>query len=177
MTGEGCTNQFSCNPTPQVADQINLTVPAFSFFRPSRPHHGRIEGSPFRLLQTMDGRLPSDEDHVDPVGFLSVADLPDPPMTSEERRDKLAAAQHLIQAKYDAGVPFFTKDQFRDVVRQLDAITQQREQGNHDETATISITGLDGLVVQFPIDTGKVYVHYKPRNGGVCIMYERCHPK
>ncbi len=121
----------------------------------------------------MDGRIPSDDDHVDPVVFLSTANLPDPPMSREERRDKWTAAQHLIQAKYDAGIPFFTKDQFRDVVRQLDTITQQRKQGNHDETATISITGLDGLVVQFPIDTGKVYLHHQPRDGGVCIMYER----
>ena len=119
----------------------------------------------------MDEKTPSDDGHFGPCIFVSRADLPDPPMSLEEERDKLTAAQHLTQAKYDAGIPFFTQDQFRDVVRQLEAITQQREEGNHDDTATISITGLDGLVVQFPIDTGKVYVYHKPRDGGVCIMY------
>ena len=93
-------------------------------------------------------------------------------MTLQKKRDELAAAQHLIQAKYDAGIPFFTKDQFRDVVRQLDAITQQLQEGNHDQAVAISITGLDGLAIQFPVDTGKVYVNYEPPEGGVCIMYE-----
>lgn len=40
---------------------------------------------------------------------LAYANLPDPPMTLDEKRKELTAARRLIQTKYDAGILFFTK--------------------------------------------------------------------
>ena len=95
--------------------------------------------------------------------IVAPADLPDPPMTLDEKRDKRAAAHRLIKAKYDAGIPFFTKDLFRDVVRQFesDNTTDQR----------VSVTGLDGRVVHFPIETGSEFPDHGYGDDYVCIRY------
>lgn len=95
----------------------------------------------------MDWRVPSGDGNIDPFVVLATADLPNPPMTLQEKRDELTAAHELIRAKYDASIPFFTKDQLRDIVQQLNRVTQQREQGNHNSSMTISITSLDGFAV------------------------------
>ncbi|KAK4099262.1 hypothetical protein N658DRAFT_430361 [Parathielavia hyrcaniae] len=84
-------------------------------------------------------------------------------MTLDEKREELAAAHQLIQAKYDAGVPFFTKVLFRDLVRQLES------NGNPDQK--VSVAGLDGLAVQFPVETGQEYPGYSSNNDDrVCII-------
>ncbi|KAK4149175.1 hypothetical protein C8A00DRAFT_19105 [Chaetomidium leptoderma] len=62
----------------------------------------------------------------------------------------MTAAHRLIQAKYDAEIPFFTKDSFRDVVRQFES------DGNLDRL--VSVTGLDGVAVHFPLETGREYL-------------------
>lgn len=110
-----------------------------------------------------DWRIPSDGDDVNAFVILATADLPNPPMTQQEKRDELTAAHHLIQAKYDAGVPFFTKHLFRDVIRQLETIHQREEQ-------TVSIRGLDGLAVQFPVETGNEYRFFRSDEDRICIM-------
>lgn len=93
-----------------------------------------------------------------------LANISDPPMTLDEKREKRTAAHRLIQTKYDAGIPFFTKDLFRDVVRQL-------ESGGYLDQK-VSVTGLDGVTVQFPLKTGREYLHHAYGENYVCIMYE-----
>jgi hypothetical protein len=110
-----------------------------------------------------DWRIPSDGDDVNPFVILATADLPNPPMTQQEKRDELTATHRLIQAKYDAGTPFFTRSLFRDVVRQLETIQQREER-------TVSIPGLDGLTVQFPVETGNEYQYFQPGEDRICIM-------
>ncbi|KAK3896955.1 hypothetical protein C8A05DRAFT_39492, partial [Staphylotrichum tortipilum] len=68
-------------------------------------------------------------------------------MMLQERYDAMAAAHKLMRAKYDAGVPFYTRDLIRSVVEQLD----------DGRNKTVAVTGLDGLDVRFTIDTGKPY--------------------
>lgn len=107
-------------------------------------------------------RLPQfDGDNV--VSYSASADLPDLPITLAEKREVFAAARRLIQAKYDAGIPLFTKDLFRDVVRQLDS----------DDTLDqkVSVVGLDGRAVHFPIETGKEFPHRPYGDDYVSIMY------
>ena len=96
--------------------------------------------------------------------FLATANLPSPPMTIDEKREQQAAAHRLIQAKYDAGIPLFTKDLFRDVVRQLES--------NSNVDQRVSVTGLDGLAVHFPIETGREYLSHPYGDDHVCIMYK-----
>ena len=107
---------------------------------------------------------PSDNRFV----FLATADLPNPRMTAAEKREELEAANRLIQAKYDAGVPFFTKDVFRDVVQQLESESNPGRR--------VSITGLDGLAVHFPIETGTSRPDIEMEDEEMlCILYE-CRP-
>jgi VCBS repeat-containing protein len=89
-------------------------------------------------------------------------DLPDSPMTLDEQCEKLAAAHKLISTKYDTGVAFFTKDNFRDIVQQLES------GGNLDHK--VSVTGLDGAPVYFQINTGKEHRDHPFGNDYVCIM-------
>lgn len=96
--------------------------------------------------------------------FLATAELPDPPMTVEEKREAMAAAKKLMQARYDAGLPFFTKDIFRDVVRQLES------KDNPDQK--VFVTGLDGQAVRFPLQTGEVFTDFDGADDYVCVMYE-----
>jgi hypothetical protein len=49
----------------------------------------------------------SDDDDV--TIYMATANLPNPPITLEEKREHMTAAHRLIHAKYAAGVPFFTK--------------------------------------------------------------------
>ena len=101
---------------------------------------------------------------------MATADLPNPPMTAEEKREELEAANSLIRAKYDADVPFFTRDLFRDVVQQLDSRTNLSRR--------VSITGLDGLAVHFPIETGTLYrdLHVEDNEDITGVQYECCPP-
>lgn len=64
-------------------------------------------------------------------------------MTSDERRERQIEAHRLIKEKYDAGVPLFTKDLLRDIARQLE----------DSGTEAVSVTGLNGVAVQFPLKT------------------------
>jgi hypothetical protein len=109
----------------------------------------------------MSWRHASDEGDVSV--FVATANFPNPPMTLEEKREEFIATHRLIQAKYDAGVPIFTKHQFRDVVRQLET------EDNPDQR--VSVTGLDGLAVQFPIETGKEQPNCALDDDHICIMY------
>lgn len=98
----------------------------------------------------------------DVPAIVSTAELPNPPMTFDEEREELAAAHQLIRAKYDAGIPFFTKTLFRDVVRQIESDEER-----------IFLTGLDGLSVHFPIETGSVYRSHPYGDDFACFVYGR----
>ena len=100
--------------------------------------------------------------------FLATADLLNPRMTAEEKTEELEAANRLIKAKYDAGVPFFTKDVFRDVIQQLESETNLGRR--------VSITGLDGFAVYFPIETGTSHpdLQFEDDEDIICVLYE-CH--
>ncbi|KAG8164437.1 hypothetical protein KVR01_006355 [Diaporthe batatas] len=106
--------------------------------------------------------LPSIHEDGGATIVVAHADLPDPPMTLDEKDEKLAAAHKLISTKYDAGVPFFTKDSFRDIVQQLES------GGNPDHE--VSVVGLDGASVCFQINTGKEHPDHPFGNDYVCIM-------
>jgi hypothetical protein len=110
-----------------------------------------------------------DEDGI----FILVAepDIKDPPMTFEDRRQKLEEASRLIQTKYDAGVPLFTKDLFRDVVRQIEIDDNLHQ--------TVSITGLDGVAVHFPLESRKEYPSRPYGDNFISVMYVyylKCNP-
>ncbi|KAK4190876.1 hypothetical protein QBC35DRAFT_471252 [Podospora australis] len=64
----------------------------------------------------------------------------------------IAADIFQVRRIYDSGVPFFTKQALRDVVRQLE--------GNKNNK--VVITGLDGKEVEFRIETGKVLPAHSP---------------
>ncbi|KAH6842713.1 hypothetical protein B0I37DRAFT_436465 [Chaetomium sp. MPI-CAGE-AT-0009] len=80
-------------------------------------------------------------------------------MTIDQKREELLKAHRLIRAKYDAGVPFITKDLLRDVVRELE----------NNSNETVAVTGLDGRAVHFPIETGKEYRYHPYEPGNLCI--------
>lgn len=86
------------------------------------------------------------------------------PITAEEERDRLAAAHHLVQTKYNAGVPLFTKQLFRDILHQF--------QNYRDGNQGVSVPGLDGSTVHFTLDTGKQYTVHPYGEDYTCIMYE-----
>lgn len=110
--------------------------------------------------------LPDPKDDGNLFIILFTADLPNPPMTLDEQRDTQEAAHRSIRAKYDAGIPLFTKTQIQDVVRQLEL----ESDSNLDQK--VSVTGLDGLAVHFPIETGKEYPDHGYGDDYICIMYE-----
>lgn len=91
-----------------------------------------------------------DDDGICYIWYES-AHLPEPPISDEERQEAMVVARELIQAKYDAGTPLFTKEQFRTIVQQLD----QCSENENDTQKRVSITGLDGQTVWFPVETGK----------------------
>lgn len=72
----------------------------------------------------------------------------------------MAAAQQLISTKYHAGIPLFTKGAIQDVVQQLERC---KNDGTLDQG--VSITGLDGRSVWFPIETGNEYRWSRKENG------------
>jgi len=111
--------------------------------------------------EDMIGWSPWTDNRHDPIVVMASADMPNPPdMTLQEQRVEMAAANELLREKYDAGVPFFTKDVIRSVVEQLD-------KGNE----TVAIKGLDGRDVHFTVGTGKLHPFFRPEENKICVMY------
>ncbi|KAL2129427.1 hypothetical protein VTI74DRAFT_7821 [Chaetomium olivicolor] len=99
--------------------------------------------------------LPEDEDdqlHGSVCIHYQTAYMPNPPMSAARQQEEMVAAREFIQTQYDAGVPLFSKDRFRDLVRQIDDCMEKENQLHPQK---ISVIGLDGLVVWFPVETGK----------------------
>ncbi|KAJ3570025.1 hypothetical protein NPX13_g5875 [Xylaria arbuscula] len=68
------------------------------------------------------------------------------------RSKSLAEMQQVIpkvREIYDSGTPFFTKEAMRRIVQQIDDI----EKG---KPGTVSVVGIDGNIVQLPVQTGEV---------------------
>lgn len=55
-------------------------------------------------------------------------------------------AQRALRNYYAEGIPFFTKESIQDIVDQIDR-----------GTTVISVAGLDGSELEFPIRTGELY--------------------
>lgn len=72
--------------------------------------------------------------------------------TIAEDKDEIIAR---VKAAYDAGTPFFTKDAIRSVVEAFDRI---RLEGSNE---TVSITGIDGVPIEFRLRTGEPLSWYK----------------
>lgn len=86
--------------------------------------------------------------HVAPMVLQGV---PCPPLTPEQLKNEASQACELLQAHYNAGRPFFSKAQLRNLAEQL-----ARCKRNPDSPGqTISVRGLDGRAVSFPVEIGK----------------------
>jgi hypothetical protein len=83
---------------------------------------------------------------------IASAKQPHSSITREEKEELMSVAHHILREKYDAGVPFFGKDIFRD-------ISLQFEKCQHGTTLSqkVAITDLNGSTIEFPIETGQVY--------------------
>jgi len=67
----------------------------------------------------------------------------------------IAQFSERINAIYDSGVPFFTKDAIKDVAEQLDHLTSGLKLG--DKAAlTFTVRGVDGIRVDIPMELGTV---------------------
>jgi hypothetical protein len=94
--------------------------------------------------------------------FIARVRLIDPPMSLDERREGQIEAHRLTREMYDVGVPLFTKDLLRDIARQL----------ADSSSKAVSVTGLDGVAVQFPLKTASDCRHYYHGPDYYTIWYE-----
>jgi len=60
----------------------------------------------------------------------------------------MAEATRKIRALYDAGIPFYTKESLREVCQQLEKCPERGQK--------ISIKGVNGTMVDFEIETGRI---------------------
>ncbi len=65
--------------------------------------------------------------------------------------DNPAQAQAAVQAAYKLDRPFFTRDAFRSVAESFNKALQEGSGGTE-----VAIRGVDGAVVNFRLQTGKV---------------------
>ena len=63
--------------------------------------------------------------------------------------EQMAVTSRRIRSLYDSGHPFFTKAALRDLHQQLKSAVNMGE--------TVRVTGLDGALVQFKIETGRTF--------------------
>jgi hypothetical protein len=87
------------------------------------------------------------------TGLVVVEATMDPPspVTDDETEKQIKAAARLfIQAKYDLGASFFSKEVLRDVAEQLDRCLV-----GSDPTQKVAVPALDGRVLHFLVEVGK----------------------
>jgi hypothetical protein len=94
---------------------------------------------------------------------VATAEFPCHITSPEEIRDLMTHTRLVLLDKYSAGVPFFSQDVFREVVRHFDNYRGQRDY-------KVLIKGLDGAIVEFPIYTGKEYASHPYGSEYACIM-------
>ena len=63
-----------------------------------------------------------------------------------------ARAQAAVQAAYNLGCPFFTRDAFQSAAEAFDRARQEGTSGGTE----VAIKGVDGVVVNFRLQTGEV---------------------
>jgi hypothetical protein len=96
-----------------------------------------------------------------------------------QNRNTIACVSEKINAIYDSGTPFFTKDAIRDIVRQLDElppISNPREK----IVQKFTLRGIDGALVELSVPLGRVHpyrdlpdvdiVEYVALYVGSCIL-------
>ncbi|KAL1842122.1 hypothetical protein VTJ49DRAFT_6001 [Mycothermus thermophilus] len=122
-------------------------------------------------IQPPDGLEDVDIDDSPPMGnFMVLAETMDPLLTVDEKRQVRIAAYQLIRERYNGGVKLFTKDLFRDVVRVFDSAAADSERDSSaPRPHVVSVTGLDGVVVDFPIQIGEVYPFSPFGSNAVCV--------
>ncbi len=70
-------------------------------------------------------------------------------------RKMIAHLSERINTIYDSGIPFFTRDAIKDVVRQFNHLTTDLKLGDKT-TLTFTVQGLDGIYVDIPVELGTV---------------------
>lgn len=74
-----------------------------------------------------------------------------------ENRKLIAEASKQINAIYDSGALFFTKDAIRDIARQLDELTPRITWREGDKAKLkFNVRGIDGVCVDVPVELGEV---------------------
>lgn len=81
-------------------------------------------------------------------GYTGIATRPGPAVSCEEAASKL---QSLI----DDAHPIFTKETLRD-------LSEQMKRVRNNELKVVSIKGVDGVPIEFTIETGDVHQSSKP---------------
>jgi hypothetical protein len=90
-------------------------------------------------------------------------------LTEAELSERVQAKDEVVKRLvelYDQGVPFFSKDVFRNVLDQLQHCRANPSLPSGVEAHTISIPAVNGTVVEFELETGSV----KPRYGGTELV-------
>jgi hypothetical protein len=122
--------------------------------------------------QSPNDSMEEDVDIDEPLTIIALPETFDPILSEEEKRKVRAAAHHFILEQYNSGVKLFSKEAFRDAVRVFASAAAEVEQRGvlSDPSAhVVSVTGLDGVAVDFPIETGAIYPYspYPPEY--VCV--------
>jgi hypothetical protein len=68
---------------------------------------------------------------------------------AEETTTETTEATLKIRSLFDAGIPFYTKEAIRDVCQQLEKL------GESESRQKVSVRGLDGVIVDFDIESGR----------------------
>ena len=76
-----------------------------------------------------------------------------------ENREKIARVVEKLNAMYESGVPFFTRDAIRDMAEQLDRLDQLAPHSNHmgppeGRAHTFTVKDLDGNPVEISVTLG-----------------------
>jgi hypothetical protein len=86
-------------------------------------------------------------------------------ISDEELTRKNAEASLKIRSLFDAGVPFYTKEDIRNICQQLEELSEKGQK--------VSVRGVDGVMVDFEIKTGLTFEAHKPDLEFV-VCVDRC---
>lgn len=70
-------------------------------------------------------------------------------------REMITHLSGRINAIFDSGVPFFTKDAIRDIAQQINHLTSDLKLGDK-ASLTFTVRGLDGVRVNITVELGTV---------------------
>ncbi len=86
------------------------------------------------------------------------------PATQKAQEDRV---KHLREL-FDQGVPFFSKDVFRQILEQLEHCPANPRQLGDANSQTISLPTLDGAAIECELETGDTSPHEKDTE---CVAY------